>query len=943
MMEETLQHEIMEVLEKHKKQILEDTYVKRININTTPDQVIHILCKLFKKIESNIEDEHKKSFVTDTYENGIMNFATELMKIILKYHTIFLKCADYKRLLNQRHIAYAIYNLFNNRVNKSLFNEIIYSDELLYKITYMGLVDFYELYYGSFYDNEKAIVLLCSFYPQNLVLEQALEEKIVSALYKHITNAGTPSDIGYAFGGIEKIQKHIGGLPVHIVEKLLKRYELFYILNEKVKRHQIFEIIDCSKINIEDKPKIKFFFLDSLLIADRLNKELFRRKEVLPEIFVEKVKPHYNSSNQNMQEEELLLFDTPKSYWTNEVSQVRQFYVDRAFLIEIKLETNEIIVSNKNKQLVKQEFDYNDWIMDNYHSRQFENDIDELIIRVAKKRTAVQMAFSLVQLDNYRGIDNRTIDFDHRFKIDQKYKITKNIKENNQQSMQFYGKNIYTMTCIVGKNGTGKTSIIDFLRETFFKILKIIEETDIVFEAGYIDEKDYYDYELLEKNVKFFVVFRIGENDFYLTNNRKIDGLEDVQVLPYKKGAYESSNELSKIIYFSNMLSLNQNLSIENEKQVQILNKEKDKKRQIAQALSDFKQIDCSEKKSYLWKMRSIKAYRERLEENESQTWENLNNNQINKELYIQLTYLESIMREELKKNLDISDKNRFCINSELLKNDKQFNCIEDLNKAFIEGALDELLYVPDSQIGYFSSGQYAKFSFLSKLHWIVEGYQEKRDYLKKNQFITQFTADEALLKEDSALIFIDEGELYYHPEWQRRYIKTLIDLFRDHQGRIQIILTTNSPFILSDIRKEDVCYLSDSAKIKDETFGQNIHKLLKDNFFMDFTIGEYSRLLIEKIMSWLGKDEKNKENNIEDTILDELRKFYGEEIQHEDMHKMIDQLIDQVGEEVYHDTLKRMLEESNFFNKQNRIKKLNEEKERIEIEIQKLRYNTND
>lgn len=950
MRENAWQAEMMTILTLYKEKIRTHEYVNRIYPDTTPNKAIHICVKMFEKIEANILAEHRKNYVTDDYENEVIYFTAQLVRVILENRNIFEKCAEYKKLLGQRHVAYAIYDmLYKKEMFLEEYKKILLSEENIYIITFVGLINFYREYYGKFSDNEKAIALLCGFYPKNIKLDEKIEADFVSVLYVHITNMGTPSDLGYAFNGINQIEKYIGNLPEYIVEKLLKMYGLYYILNDKVQRHQIFTIIKYSKMENRDKQKSKFFFLDSLVIADQLDKFLFANYIDLPQVFKGEVQPHYDRTDQNLQGKELLVFEKPRAYWTNELSVVRKFYIDEMCFIEIEFKNNQIAIKSK-VNAIEQLFDYDDWSMDSYRSREFEDAIGNIIMSNGAKKPPVQMAFSLVHLENYRGIATRTMDFDHRFEVNSNNEIIRKPKSEERARVKFYGKNIYSMTCIVGRNGTGKTSIIDFLRETFFKLLKLIEEADIPIIEGCIKEEDYNEYGLMDKNVRFFVIFKMGGKDFSLTNDKQMKISAGANIKPYKRRMFKSWNDLSKIVYFSNMLNLNQNLFMENEVRSQNFDDNKKEKKRQAQVLNNFRQIDCSEKNSYLSKMRAIEGYKKQLDINagkdNNQTSEDINEKPLNKELYMQLAFLEQLSDEELSKHFDMYGEKKFCVRSEFSKRDISFYNIADVKEVFQEGEMNDFLYLPDARIDYFSSGQYAKFSFLAKLHWIISGYQEKRNNLDLNISKVQFTDEDALLAEDSVLIFIDEGELYYHPEWQRRYIKTLLDIVKRHEGAIQIIITTNSPFILSDIRKEDVCYLSDKAEAEEETFGQNIHKLLKDNFFMEYTIGEYSRNLIEKIMSWLAEPDKKDGKNLEcsyQQVLKEVQEFYGDEVQCSGIFERINQLIDQIGEPVYHDTLKRRLKISPFFDEQERIKQLQSEKQRIENEIKKLEKNIYD
>ena len=252
----------------------------------------------------------------------------------------------------------------------------------------------------------------------------------------------------------------------------------------------------------------------------------------------------------------------------------------------------------------------------------------------------------------------------------------------------------------------------------------------------------------------------------------------------------------------------------------------------------------------------------------------------------------------------------------------------------------DKFVTMPDAVMGRFSAGQYAKFSFLSKLYWFLEGDEEEIEHYNQLAKDSVFSNEEILLDGESALIFIDEGEIYYHPEWQRAYIKTLLDLVNSKPRVVQIIVTTNSPFIISDILNEDIIYLSadkneeQSRKRRAEyTLGQNIHTLLKDNFYMKYTIGEYARELIETIMLCLSS-----KNDIKANI--KLRRYFDEI---DDYYNAFYLLIEEIGEPVYKHNLRKLLEESSFAKKKNKdaeeqISQLEEEKRKIQEKINILK-----
>lgn len=100
----------------------------------------------------------------------------------------------------------------------------------------------------------------------------------------------------------------------------------------------------------------------------------------------------------------------------------------------------------------------------------------------------------------------------------------------------------------------------------------------------------------------------------------------------------------------------------------------------------------------------------------------------------------------------------------------------------------------------------------------------------------------------------LDEVELYFHPDLQRRYVKSVRDALanlnlRNIEG-INILMITHSPFILSDIPHTNIlCLDNDGVRISKKTFGGNIHEMLSDTFFMGSTIGTFAQKLIAEFI----------------------------------------------------------------------------------------------
>ncbi len=123
--------------------------------------------------------------------------------------------------------------------------------------------------------------------------------------------------------------------------------------------------------------------------------------------------------------------------------------------------------------------------------------------------------------------------------------------------------------------------------------------------------------------------------------------------------------------------------------------------------------------------------------------------------------------------------------------------------------------------------------------------------------------------------IFIDEMEIGLNPEWQRKLIKILFEEFRDviknKDIYINFIIATHSPFILSDIPKDDIVFLEKGKNVNkfrkdDNTFGANIYDIFEKGFFLENSIGKYSEEMIKAIdliLSFYNGLKLAKEGNI--------------------------------------------------------------------------------
>ncbi len=115
--------------------------------------------------------------------------------------------------------------------------------------------------------------------------------------------------------------------------------------------------------------------------------------------------------------------------------------------------------------------------------------------------------------------------------------------------------------------------------------------------------------------------------------------------------------------------------------------------------------------------------------------------------------------------------------------------------------------------------------------------------------------------------LFLDEPETFFHPNWSKELINLLIKLVDKLELKdLNIVITTHSPFLLSDLPKENVIFLEKDEKtgncinatnkVDINPFGANIHTLLSHGFFMkDGLMGEFAKEKINEVIKYLNND----------------------------------------------------------------------------------------
>ena len=132
--------------------------------------------------------------------------------------------------------------------------------------------------------------------------------------------------------------------------------------------------------------------------------------------------------------------------------------------------------------------------------------------------------------------------------------------------------------------------------------------------------------------------------------------------------------------------------------------------------------------------------------------------------------------------------------------------------------------------------------------------------------------------------ILLDEIEICYHPDFQRMFIDRLLEVLKNlpfyEHLRIHILITTHSPFVLSDVMSTQIMYLREGHQLRDvelETmqnpFAANVNDILHQSFFLsDGFMGRYAQRKIMEAANFLWG--KPREEGTHGWTIEEVQKL---------------------------------------------------------------------
>ena len=569
-------------------------------------------------------------------------------------------------------------------------------------------------------------------------------------------------------------------------------------------------------------------------------------------------------------------------------------------------------------------------------------------------------------VEDYKNIKKQGFNFSPRFRCEfneEKNELTIN---ENKDYISIFPDNI-NITAIVGENGSGKSSILDLLLNRYLnknKLFFIYYQNKKLYFSGVKNPRSIDIKNSVTLNISINDSLHIADDTKIVYYSNILN--EADHVLPsFVKGHY-----LAKSINISTSYTLDQNKTIETEfKVVNASPKTGFDKiyrsyriQQIQMALLAIKNnskrsfkppFDIPDKiiiKNVNLKNLFIKFkddFKENFEENafkelleileKSNSSEEIFSNYVKMNLILSLILenkdspnlkklLKDILNVKTLSSLEYFYENakRELTNPHYLMNyseffdkaDKLLREIEKFPKKISNGYEIELS-IKDNEFDFLEI--YERLIQQSEYFWdfnwrgLSSGeetflYQFSRFYFLRENFKKDENLNLKIEKKEvkNLIWLIDEGEGNLHPEWQKKYIKYLIEFFnKNFTQNIHIILTSHSPFILSDLPKENVIFLEKGKQVYPfddvkQTFGANIHTLLSHGFFMkDGLMGEFAKDKINQVYNFIKYNDtsfiKTKEeaqniiNLIGELMLKkELQFLYDKKFEIDDIDKQI-------------------------------------------------------
>ncbi|MFW3441837.1 AAA family ATPase [Aliarcobacter butzleri] len=474
-------------------------------------------------------------------------------------------------------------------------------------------------------------------------------------------------------------------------------------------------------------------------------------------------------------------------------------------------------------------------------------------------------------VEEYKNIRNQGFNFSPRFEFhyDKDSKKLTKVRDESTTYKSIFPENI-NITAIVGENGSGKSSLLEL-------IYILLSENNIEVNLNFIliiqkESQLYYVSDRIINNEEIFKLEKLEKNDYYILRNEKFifSERDDSHQINMDNNSINQQIALTYSIDISFKLTSFMYIPMKIEIKP-ILSKV------LIDILNEEISINYIPQKIYDELLKTNREDIDEFDEDfENKIFTVLDADNIMDDFHKFLVILfesvihnkeilqnkEELLKEYLNLKYSFSETDFYkyftnrTINLKELTSKEQEIYFKDYNKFFIFDFIDS----ENRKYSNLSCGEKKLFGLLINIY--------SKSFDLENKGVANIFSQ----RPNDYLVhyLLDEPDTLLHPQWQKQFIKELLYLLKRINGIYNIVITSHSPFILSDIPKENVIFLEKykendeevkkdiqklgncknvSKDIKLKTFGANIHTLLSDGFFMsDGLMGEFAKSKINEI-----------------------------------------------------------------------------------------------
>ncbi|MDR6514445.1 AAA family ATPase [Chryseobacterium camelliae] len=489
----------------------------------------------------------------------------------------------------------------------------------------------------------------------------------------------------------------------------------------------------------------------------------------------------------------------------------------------------------------------------------------------------------------------------------------------------FWGENIYMVSAIVGKNGTGKSSILKYIKDNYSVNHSYDSIGNIIYFSPHLDYRDDYNFDVDPTNISLDNILR-----------RDLEDIIDDEKEPNENGwKLNPKQDLEYLNTSRQMDFLSSNICEEHPVFSKIFEGLKFGIGNIVLRGSDKREISKESFHNTPQQFREVISKILEKSEAELDDWSSIrvrenkrviNQHEINAYIFkrnLIISFLSIIVSVMERHNdylsdgvLDIDDsQDAIDLLRKFVKNAKvhsQGHSSKEAKNVFIPQVLElfEFIYAIVDEIkdeDLISNKSFnteyknlEKIKDLQKeiLNHLAINYYNRR--IKINNFLGIQSTDRKLSSGENALLnfysvlyeliqkidleniqreyilLLDEADLGYHPEWKKRFVNSILKSlplffnFSNVQSKIQIIFTTHDPLTLSDIPRQNVVFLDKNdegqtiiSEHNIETFGANVNELLADSFFIsDGLMGDFAKEKIQDLVLFLTFDVESSDED---------------------------------------------------------------------------------